>query len=468
VAKRTFVHPYIPNSVPEVRAEMLKAIGAKDAEELYSEMIPQRLRLKRAMRMPEPIVSEHDLKRHVEQALSKNRTGKDNLIFMGGGCAPHHVPAVCDEIARRAEFLTAYSGEYYSDLGRFQAYFEFQSLIGELVGMDVACVPTYDWGTAAGHAARMASRLTRRKEMVFAGSVSPGRRSIMQNFCGPAAMRDSISVKSARYDSSSGTVDIEDLKLGVSKKTACVYMENPSYLGTIEADPKAVAEIAHDCGALFIVGVDPISLGVLAPPSEYGADLVCGDIQSLGVHMHCGGGLGGFIASGDDERYVAEYPLHLVSVAGTAQDGERGFGYCRFDRTSYVLRDKAKDWVGTSSGLWSIVSAVYLSLMGPQGMKEVGEAILQKSHYASARIARIRGLKVRFPNFFKEFVVNYDGADSTVAKVNRALVGRGMFGGIDLTRGFPELGQSALYCVTEVHSKDDIDRLIGALKAVVA
>jgi len=467
VTKRTFVHPYIPNSVEEVRAEMLKTVGAGDVEELYSQMIPERLRLKETMRMPAPIISEHDLKRHVERLMSKNRTGRDSLIFMGGGCAPHNVPAVCDEIARRAEFLTAYSGEYYSDLGRFQAYFEFQSLIGELVGMEVACVPTYDWGTAAGHAVRMASRLTGRKEMVFAGAVSPSRRSIVQNFCGPEAMRGSIAVRSAGYDSSSGTVDMEDLERKVSKKTACVYLENPSFLGAIEGGAKAVAEVAHDRGALLIVGVDPISLGVLAPPSEYGADLVCGDIQSLGLHMHCGGGMGGFIASEDEERYVAEYPLHLVSVAGTKEEGERGFGYCRFDRTSYVLRDKAKDWVGTSSGLWSIVSAVYMSLLGPEGMREVGEAILQKSHYASSRIAKIGDLRVMFPCFFKEFVVNFDRVGGTVADVGKSLIGHGIFGGIDLSREFPELGQSALYCVTEAHSKEDIDSLVDALEEVV-
>ncbi|HEX9908602.1 MAG TPA: aminomethyl-transferring glycine dehydrogenase subunit GcvPA [Thermoplasmata archaeon] len=460
-------HPYIPNSVSEVKREMLREIGAKDADDLYAQMIPERLRLRRPMDLPEPILSESDLRRHVAGILAKNRTCKDGPSFLGGGCWQHQVPVVCDEIAGRAEFLTAYSGEYYSDLGRFQSYFEFQSLMAELVDMDVVSVPTYDWGTAAGHAVRMAARITRRKEVVVLGAVSPSRLSILRNFCQLEEMRHHIAMKTVGFDKRTGMIDTAAVEKRLSEETAAVYFENPSYLGLIEAGGQRISDVAHELGAQVIVGVDPMSLGMIVPPSHYGADIVCGEIQPLGIHMNCGGGMGGFIASRDEEQYIAEYPLHLISIAPTGREGEFGFGYCRFDRSSYIARDKAKDWVGTSSGLWSIVSAVYLSLMGPEGMKEVGEAIIQKSHYAAEQLSKIKGVKVAYEGFFKEFVVNFDGTSRSVASINKALLRKGIHGGLDLSTSFPELGQSALYSVTEMHTKEDIGRLADSLREVL-
>jgi glycine dehydrogenase subunit 1 len=461
------VHPYIPNSVPEVTEEMLKEIGVSSPEELYREMIPGRLRLKRPMRLPKPLVSEHDLKRHLSGVLSKNSTCSDHLNFLGGGCWQHFVPAVCDEIARRSEFLSAYSGEYYSDLGRFQSFFEFQSMIGELVGMDVACLSTYDWGASAGNAIRMASRITGRKEVLVPRTTSPERLSVIRNFADSAQSSGRIDVKIVDCCWETGMLDVEDLKNKVSSRTAGVYFENPSYLGVIECQGKEASQIAHDKGAVCIVGVDPISLGVLRPPAEYGADIVCGDVQPLGVHMSCGGGLAGFIASRDEEEYVGEYPTHLISITDTEREGEHGFGYCRYDRTSYIAREKAKDWVGTATAMWSIVAANYMALMGPQGMKEIGEAIIEKSHYAAKEISRIKGLKIMFPGFFKEFVVNFDKTGRTARAANKALLSKGIFGGKDLSSEFPQLGKSALYSVTEVHSKEDIDRLVKSLRAVL-
>lgn len=179
--------------------------------------------------------------------------------------------------------------------------------------------------------------------------------------------------------------------------------------------------------------------------------------------MYAGGGLSGFIASRDEERYVAEYPLRLISLT-TTERGEYAFGQCRFDRTSYIGRDQAKDWVGTTTALWAIVAGVYLALMGPRGMREVGEAILQKSRYAAKLLSEIDGVAIPFPGFFKEFVVNFDGTDKTVRELNRALLGEKIFGGKDLSGEFPELGRSALYCATEMHSKEELERLAHALE----
>ena len=422
-------HPYIPNSVPEVRAEMLRAVGAESTDQLYAEMIPERLLLKRRMNLPEALPAEQDLKRHVSDILRKDRSTEDTLSFLGGGCWNHFIPQVCDEIARRGEFLTAYAGGYYSDLGRFQANWEFQSLICELVGMEVSGIPTYDWGSAAGNAVRMASRLTGRREILVPAGMSPARLAVMTNFSNPTEMPGALKITKIAYDKKTGTLDLKDLKKKISDATACIYFENPGYLGAIEDQGEEIAAIAHKAGAEVVVGVDPISLGVLSPPSEYGADIVCGEVQPLGVHMTAGGGLAGFIASRDEERYVAEYPLRLISVTNTVEEGERGFGQAAYERTSYMAREKAKDWVGTTTALHGVIAAVYMSLLGPQGMRDVGEAILQKSHYAAAKLSEIEGVEVRFPGFFTEFPLCFDATEKKVGAGQQGATKEGYFRG---------------------------------------
>jgi len=466
--EKPFVHPYIPNSVPEIKEEMLKEIGVKSVETLYQE-IPERLRFKRKLNLPEPFLAESELKNHVKSILLKNKTCEENLNFLGGGCWQHYVPAVCDEIIGRSEVLTAYDGEGYSDLGKFQIFFEYQSELGELVGMDVVCLPVYSWGNAAGYAIRMASRITGRNEVLLPKTVSPERLATIRIFCQPLTMPGHIDVKLVGYDTKTGLLDLEDLKSKISSKTAAVYIENPSYLGFIETQGKEISGIAHANEALSIVGVDPISLGILSAPADYGADIVVGTGQTLGVHMNCGGGTFGFIASRDEEEYVAEYPSSLISITNTIGEGEYGFGECAFERTMYVKRDKGKDFVGTTSNLWAMASAVYMALMGPNGFKEIGEAIIQKSHYAIKLLSEIKGINIPFsPNSFKEFVVNFNETGKTVKDVNKALLNYSIFGGKDISKEFPELGNSALYCVTEIHSKEDIERLANALKEVLA
>lgn len=466
--KKAFVHPYIPNAVSEIKAEMLQEIGVPDVETLYQE-IPDELRFKRKLNLPQPFLSEYELKRHVMGILSKNETCENYLNFLGAGCWQHYIPAVCDEITGRSEFLTAYGGTVYSTLGKMQAQFEFQSQMAELVGMDVVSMPSYSWGAVAGNAMRMASRMTGRREVLMPKTVGPERLATIRTFCKSVLEEKGIEIKLLAYNAETGLIDLEDLRNTISSNTAAVYFENPSYLGFIESQGEAISEIAHAEGAECIVGVDPISLGVVAPPSDYGADIVVGTAQPLGIHMSCGGGMIGFIATRDEERYVAEYPSFLISITDTIKDGEYGFGFTRFERTSYIGRDKAKDFLGTVTGLWTITASVYMALMGPEGFKEVGQTILQKSHYAIESLSKLHGVKVLFPsNAFKEFVVNFNGIGKSVSTINKALLNYKIFGGKELSEDFPELGNSALYCVTEVHSKEDIDKLTKALKEVIA
>jgi glycine dehydrogenase subunit 1 len=460
-------HPYMANSAPGVREEMLAAIGVADVEELF-EQVPPEHRLREPLRLPPAVASEAELSRRLLRTLARNRTCEENLSFLGGGCWQHHVPAVCDELVGRTEFLTPVWGTPSSDHGRNQAWFEFASQLGELVDMEFVGLPVYSWGCAGGHAIRMASRLTGRHEVLVPRSIDPERLAVMRTYCEPPEMPGHIAVVEVGVDPQTGGLDLEDLEFRVSPATAAVYFDNPSHLGVIEADAALIATLAHAHGAEVIVGVDPISLGVMAPPSAYGADIVVGSMQPLGVHMNCGGGAGGFIATRDEERYAREYPTLMVSVCDTVEPGELGFGLTLFEQSSYGSRERGKDWTGNSVYLWTIANAAYMALLGPQGFAELGEVILSRSHYAAQRIGALPGVSVAFGGFFKEFVVRFDSAGPTVAAVNRALLARGIFGGLDLSADFPDLGQSALYCVTEVHAQADVDRLVDALAEVTA
>jgi glycine dehydrogenase subunit 1 len=460
-------HPYMPNSTEELQRELLEGVGAADVESLFVQ-IPAAHRLKEPLELPPAIVSEAALRRHLVDMLGRSENCERNLSFLGGGIWQHHVPAVCDEIVRRSEFLTPVWGTPSSDHGRNQAWFEFASQLGELVGMDFVGLPVYSWGCAAGHAVRMAARMTGRSHVLVPDTISPERLSVIRTYCGAAEPSRRIEIELVAHDPVTGGIDVRDLEARLSDRTAAVLFDNPSYLGLIEANAAEIAALARSRGAETVVGVDPLSLGVLAPPSDYGADIVVGSTQPLGVHMSCGGGAGGFIASRDDPRYAREYPTLLLSIAETVA-GEHGFGIALFEQTSYGSREDGNDWTGNSVYLWAVANAAYMSLLGPEGFAEVGRLILARSHYAARRLGEIDGVRVVFPEgYFKEFVVDFADTGMTVAEINRALRERGIFGGIDLSRELPSLGQAALYCVTEIHTQADLDRLASAVAEVVA
>ena len=459
-------HPYMPNSTLELERELLAAIGASDVESLFSQ-IPAAHRMKGDLELPPALVSEAALRRHMVDMLARNETCERNLSFLGGGIWQHHVPAICDEIVRRSEFLTPVWGTPSSDHGRNQAWFEFASQLAELIGMDFIGLPVYSWGCAAGHAVRMAARITGRSHVLVPDTISPERLGVLRTYCGAAELPGQIEIELVGHDAATGRIDVADLERRLSARTAAVLFDNPSFLGGIEPHAAEIAALARSHGAETIVGVDPLSLGILAPPSDYGADIVVGSTQPLGVHMSCGGGAGGFIATRDDPRYAHQYPTLLLSISETVA-GEHGFGIALFEQTSYGSREEGNDWTGNSVYLWAVANAVYMSLMGPEGFAEVGRLIIARSHYAARRLAEVAGVRVVFPEgFFKEFVVDFGGTGKTVAEVNRGLRDRGIFGGKDLSRDFPELGQSALYCVTEVHTQADLDRLAAAVAEVI-
>ena len=456
-------HPYIPNSAPDVKKEMLEAIGVKSIDDLYKQ-IPEEIRLKGRLNLPESLTSELELRNHVLSILNKNADPGDYKSFLGGGCWNHYVPAICDEINHRSEFLTAYAGDLYEDNGRFQALFEYESLMGELLDMDVVSVPTFSWGQSAAMSLRMASRITGRREAIVPDVMSRERFLLIKNYCEPY-----MKIRTVKHDRETGMIDLEDLRNKISGDTAAVYFENPAYLGFIETGGKEISEISHEKGGMVVVGVDPISLGVLSPPGHYGADIVCGELQSLGIHQHFGGGLGGFISSRDDEKIVMEYPLRLFGTTKNSR-GEQVFGDVAYERTSFAKREGGKDFVGTMAALWGITAGVYLALMGPKGMNEIGKLIMQRSRYAMKKMGEIPGVTLPFSRspHFKEFVVNFDRTGKRVKEINRRLLKDKIFGGLDLSDVFPENGQSALFSINETHTYQDIGFLVERLREAVS
>lgn len=453
-------YPYIPNSNETVRAEMLEFIGAKSVEEIYS-FIPDEVRMEKPLNLPEALTSELSLKKHMNGILAQNSTCEENISFLGAGCYNHHVPAVCDEINGRSEFLTAYSGDTYADHGKCQAFFEFTSMMGELLNLDVVSFPTYDGGQAASTAIMMSRRINGRTTALIPANVNPGLLSQIKCYCEGMTL---VTVASG----ANGQLDLEDLRAKLSGDTACVFLQNPAFLGFFEEQCREIGELAHSVGAEYIVYADPASLGIIQPPADYGADISCGEIQPLGIHMSYGGGLGGYLATRQEEKYVMNYPHHLYSIF---QNSKGQFGYARAlpERTSYYVREKGVEYLGTCVGLWAVTAATYLAVMGPDGMRELGENILYKSNYAQRRLEKLPGVNLPYSNShsFQEFVVRFDDTGKTVSEINKALLDCGIFGGYDLSREMPQLGQSMLVCVTEKTELSDIDALANALNSIL-
>lgn len=457
-------HPYIPNSDKKIQEEMLKEVGLQSLEDLHAE-IPKDLKLNRKMNLPEPYKSEYELVRGVDRILNKNMTANEYISFLGGGCWNHYVPAICNEINGRAEFLSGYAGEPYNDHGRFQSLFEYESLLAELIDMEVVNVPTFDWAQAAATGARMASRIKGREMVLVNGSIDTNKLLIMKNYCDPG-----VELVLVDYCKKTGRLDLEDLKRKLNEKVAAVYFENPNYFGVFEDEANEIGRMTKENGSILIVGVDPISLGIVESPREFGADIIVGDLQSLGNNMNCGGSQSGFISTLNDPKFVLEFPSRLFGIAPTIKEGEYGFGDIAYDRTSFGdLREKGKEYVGTQTSLIAITAGVYLSLMGPKGLYELGQNIIQKGQYLVSELSKLDGVKSkRFNSFnFRDVVVDFSDTGKTIQEINEELLKKGIFGGIDLSEKYPELKNCALFSVTEVHFKQDIDQLIKELSTII-
>ncbi|KAA9009487.1 aminomethyl-transferring glycine dehydrogenase subunit GcvPA [Histidinibacterium aquaticum] len=451
------------NSGGSAKEEMLAALGVKDIEELFVQ-IPEDHRMERPLDLPPQLASEVALSRHLDDLMGKNMVFEQSACFRGAGAWPHYVPAICDEVVGRYEWQTSVFGSPTSDHGRNQAWFEFTSQIGALVELDFVGLPVYSWGCAVGHGVRMAARMTGRRKVVVPEVMDPERRMVLETYCEPTEMARHIQIATVKVGAD-GCIDRADLKAKLDGAGA-LYFETPGYHGVIDADPGELCALAREAGAEAIVGVDPLSLGLLEAPGAYGATIAVGPTQPLGVHMYAGGGVGGFIASLDDERYAHEYNTLNVSISETREPGELGFGLALFHQTSYGMREEGKDWTGNSVYLWALANATYMSALGPEGFAEIGRLIMARSTATAQALDALDGVSVDLSRpVFKEFVATFD---KPVSQVNAALRAKGLLGPKDLTGEPGVSGNAALFCVTEVHTKTDIDQLVAAVKEALA
>ena len=443
--------PYLPNTEAD-REAMLREIGVSSVEDLFSD-IPAEVRFRGRMKLPEPL-SEPELVSHMKRLAARNADASSWTIFLGGGSYDHFIPSVVGHVLSRSEFYTAYT-PYQPEVsqGVLQSIYEYQSLICRLTGMDVSNASMYDGASAMAEAALIACAATRRAKVVVGATVNPEYRQTLATY----ARGPKVQIVVAPYDPATGQTDLGALEKLVDTETAAVLLSHPNFFGCLEK-PEAAAKLAHDKGALFVVAVDPISLGILKPPGEYGADVCLGEGQPLGNPMSFGGPYLGFLAT--RESLVRRMPGRIAG-ATVDRDGDRGFVLTLQTREQHIRREKASSNICSNEALNALAACVYLSTMGKQGLVEVAKLCLAKAHYARDRIAAIPGYKARFSGpFFKEFVVEGPGS---LAQINAKLAGRRMLVGPDLGTGYPELKGCFLVAVTEKRTKAEIDGLAAGL-----
>lgn len=461
------VYPYIPNSAPKPQREMMDFVGVENLWDLYEE-IPDNLKFKDKLDIPPAILDEFSMKEHMEKLLGQNIGCSDYLSFLGAGYANHYIPAVVDEITTRGEFLTCYGAESWADHGKYQTFVEYNSMLAELLETEVTSVPQYDGGQAVSTAICMANRINGKKKVLLPETMNPQNRRIVTNYLDSVQDELKLEIEYVAYDKASGAIDMADLKGKLDESVSAVMVEAVNFLGIMEPSVKEIAELVAEQQAEYIVYVDPISLGLLEAPTKYGANIVCGDLHSLGLHLSCGNGVAGFISTVAEEKYLMNYKDFLYGFCEPEVEGEYVFGNLLIDRTHYSRRAKGTEYTGTGTNLWMVSAAVYMALMGPKGFQEIDETILYNSIYAAQELSKIDGVKLQFnSSFFQEFVINFDDSGKTVAEINKALLAKEIIGGFDLSVDFPELGQSALICVTEVTGKEAVDQLVQALKEVL-
>ena len=434
---------------------MLSRIGVASVDELFS-LIPGDLRLKRPLDVP-PALSEIELTRHVSQLAAKNHAAGDGICFLGGGSYDHFIPSVVDAVASRSEFYTAYTPyQAEASQGSLQAFFEYQTLICELTGMDVANASLYEGGSSVAEAVLMALNVADdRREVIVAESLHPEYRQVLATYL------SDINVRVTTLPTPEGYLNPDDLKKAMNDNTMGVVMQHPNFFGHLE-EVQALTTIAHSKGALAIVSFDPISLGLLKRPGQYGADIAVAEGQCLGTPMGYGGPYLGIMTC--RQEFVRKIPGRLVGQT-TDRNGKRCWALTLQTREQHIRREKATSNICTNQGLFALRAAVYLSALGPQGLKETAELCLHKAHYAAEQLGQLPGVRLQFKRpFFKEFTIQLPG---NVSSVLAELRKENIHAGLGLGRWFSELNDCVTLAVTEKRTKIEIDALTAALKRVL-
>ena len=434
-----FQSHYIPSTMDE-QAEMLAALGIDSIDQLFTD-IPDEFR-NPTLNLPAPL-SELEIQQGLGQMAGKNRPLSSGPSFLGAGSYHHFIPSIVKALITRGEFLTAYTPyQAEASQGTLQVIYEFQTLICNLYGMEVANAGMYDGATSLAEATLMACRVTKREKVVLADTISPAYIDVIRTYC------QSQDIAVEVVDPSNPALDAE---------TACLVLQYPNYYGYIE-DQKKLVDAAHAQGALAVVSCDPTAMGMLQTPGHYGADIVTGDGQPLGIPTSYGGPYVGLFAA--KQEFIRQMPSRL-SGRTLDKNGKTGYVLTLQTREQHIRRERATSNICTNEALYALAATIYLAAMGKQGMRQVAELCYHKAHYAAAHIGQLPGysLPINGP-FFQEFVVQ---CPASPTEINKKLMDRNILGSLDVSEKVPN---GMLLCVTEMNSKEDIDALVAALSEI--
>lgn len=436
-----FQSHYIPNT-PAEQDDLLAAIGLRNIDELFAD-IPDGYR-NPALELPAPL-SELEIQRELSELAARNRPLASGPSFLGAGSYHHFIPSIVKAIMTRGEFLTAYT-PYQPEVsqGTLQVIFEFQTMISALYGMEVANAGMYDGATSVAEAVLMACRVTRRQQVIVADTVSPAYRQVIATYC----QAQGITIDITPADQVAGAV---------TEATAGIVAQYPNFYGSLE-DLQALGEAAHADGALLVVSADPLAMGMLRPPGEFGADIVTGEGQPLGIPPSFGGPYLGLFSC--KQQYIRQMPSRLVGRT-TDTEGRTGYVLTLQTREQHIRRERATSNICTNEALYALASSIYLAAMGRNGLRQVAELCYHKAHYAAEAIGKLDGYSLpQSGQFFQEFVAS---CPKPPAEVNRQLMERNILGGLDVSDRFDN---GMLLCVTEMNTRDEIDALVSALSEI--
>ena len=448
------VSRYIANTPQEQRA-MLGTIGVASIEDLLVR-VPPKARLSRPLAV-DAALAETDLIRHMRALAAANADADSHVCFLGAGAYDHYVPSPINHLISRGEFFTAYTPyQPEASQGTLRTIYEYQTMIAELYGMDVANASIYDGASSLAEAVLMATAVTERRGVVLARGVNPLYRRVVATYC------EGASVRLREAPGADGVADLDATRTLVGVKTAALVVQSPNVYGCLE-DLAAAAELAHAAGALLVVVSDPVNLGVLEAPGRLGADIVIGEGQGLGVPLSFGGPYLGVFAA--KQELVRRMPGRLVG-ATVDHDGRRGFVLTLQTREQHIRRAKATSNICTNVALCALMATIYLATLGKEGLVRVGELSAAKAHYAAERLSRVPGVRLRFGSpFFKEFTLKLPKAPERVVA---RLAKQGILAGVPLKSFDRQLGDCLLVAVTEKRTKDEIDAYADALARAVA
>jgi glycine dehydrogenase subunit 1 len=445
---------YVLNT-PDDQKTMLAKIGVASIEDLFAH-VPPTLRLNRPLNIP-PALGEMELEQHISLLASRNQAASDAVCFLGGGAYDHFIPSVVDAVAGRGEFYTAYTPyQAEASQGTLQAIFEYQTLMCELTGLEVANASLYEGGSSVAEAVLMALGITGRTgEVLIAESVHPEYRQTVATYVA------NLHCRVRTLPTPDGFLNPDDVKKAINDQTVCVIAQSPNFFGHLE-EMRTIGDTARKGGAVFIASFDPISVGLLKRPADYGADIAVAEGQGLGTPLGYGGPYLGILACRNDSAYLRKIPGRLVGQT-TDRNGKRCWVLTLQTREQHIRREKATSNICTNQGLLALRATVYLTALGPQGLRETAELCVRKAHYAADILCKILGVPLKFKTpFVKEFTLSVRGdVNVLLAKLRQA----GYHAGLSLGRWYPNFADGLTVAVTEKRTKAEIDGLVDAVRA---